>query len=279
MTKITLKSFVLFTASVLLASNAFALGRTHEYTIFVVKKDGTPAPGMFIETKSVSGYDQKHESCITTANGRCTLNFSAFAPQNTYVLITIRNKDSANGYSMEHTLKPIESSFFKNDDSSEQIVTFDDEKAMRIERENSERAEAKKRAADEMAAREKLAEERYAKERIAALDELLKLERNATLQCTTKAACDKAFALTEIFFAQHSDMKIQTATGTTIETFNPTEEFKIGLKALKIPGKGSAAAIRLTVTCKETYISMYCIHMKSSVYRSFRSYMSTSLAE
>ncbi len=76
-------------------------------------------------------------------------------------------------------------------------------------------------------------------------------EEKSKLTCLTKNECDKMFSLTEIYIAKISDMKIQLATATTIETFNPAEDLKLGLTAFRIPSKGSSSIIAIKVICKE----------------------------
>jgi hypothetical protein len=46
-------------------------------------------------------------------------------------------------------------------------------------------------------------------------------------------------------------MKIQLATDTIVETYNPTDSGKLGAKVIKTPGAGQSAEIVLTVTCRE----------------------------
>lgn len=72
----------------------------------------------------------------------------------------------------------------------------------------------------------------------------------AVFRCGDKLQCDKAFSLTQIFIATNSDMKIQLATDTLIETYNPNKEGAMGAMAMKLPLEGSAAEIRLLVTCR-----------------------------
>ena len=70
-----------------IASNAHALGRTHEYIVHVVNKAGEAVPDISVTTSSVNGYDQSSASCTTSSDGRCSLKFSAFAPNRTLVSI------------------------------------------------------------------------------------------------------------------------------------------------------------------------------------------------
>ena len=72
----------------------------------------------------------------------------------------------------------------------------------------------------------------------------------AFFRCKDAVQCEKAFALTQIFIATHSDMKIQLANDAVIETFNPNREGAMGATAMKFPLQGSSAEIRLAVACK-----------------------------
>jgi len=69
--------------------------------------------------------------------------------------------------------------------------------------------------------------------------------------CMNEGECRKAFQLAQIFVSTKSDMKIQLATDTIIETYNPTESYRLGAKVIKTPGTGQSAEIMLSVTCKE----------------------------
>lgn len=91
----------------------------------------------------------------------------------------------------------------------------------------------------------------------AAVEETLSLKRDleasrakAFFRCNDAIQCEKAFALTQIFISTHSDMKIQMANDTIIETFNPNKEGVMGATAIKFPLEGSSAEIRLAVSCK-----------------------------
>lgn len=128
--------------------------------------------------------------------------------------------------------------------------------------------------------------ERERKLRVEALvvrsaEELQKAEDEAVIACPNKITCEKAFTLTEVYIAQSADMKIQVATGTTIETHTPTEDGKVGLKALKIPGKGTSAKIALTATCKDETgrYSRICVLAKFIAYRGFRPYIDKMMTE
>ena len=109
--------------------------------------------------------------------------------------------------------------------------------------------------------------------------ELLDAEKSAIVFCPDKPTCDKAFSLTQIYLNQTSDMKIQVATDTIVETYNPTEDGKLGLKAIRVPGKGTSAAITLTATCKDErgqYVEV-CRLGKILAYKGFRPFVEQML--
>jgi hypothetical protein len=95
-------------------------------------------------------------------------------------------------------------------------------------------------------------------------------------KCTTPLECDKAFALAQIYIDQNSDMKIQVATNTIVETFNPTDEGKIGLKVVRMPLRGQEAEVRLVVTCKRGHPQL-CIDRETHVYEGFPTFMKARL--
>lgn len=76
-------------------------------------------------------------------------------------------------------------------------------------------------------------------------------DRGSRLTCANDTECRKAFSLAQIYVSTKTDMKIQFATDTIIETYNPTEVGKMGAKVIKMPGAGQSAEIVLTVSCRE----------------------------
>lgn len=71
----------------------------------------------------------------------------------------------------------------------------------------------------------------------------------AHVGCPDEPKCKKAFSLAQVYISMKSDMKIQVATDTVIETYNPTEPGKVGIKIVKIPSVGATADIVMTVDC------------------------------
>ena len=107
-------------------------------------------------------------------------------------------------------------------------------------------------------------------------------EKNSYVACKNKANCDKTFSLTQIYINSTASQKIQVATDTIIETYNPTENGNIGMKAVKIPGKGSSAVIRLTIMCKvgdSGYYDKACGLKKLDIYNGFRSFVNKMLSD
>lgn len=114
-------------------------------------------------------------------------------------------------------------------------------------------AEEERRKAAESLAQQKKADA-LAKEiaELEALDRQLEASRrNAMFLCKDRLQCEKAFSLTQIFIATNSDMRIQLANDTLIETYNPNKDGAMGATAMKVPGAGTSAVIQLDVVCKQ----------------------------
>ena len=108
--------------------------------------------------------------------------------------------------------------------------------------------------------------------------EIQKAKNDAFFECSDKLACDKVFSLTQIYLNQTSDMKIQLATDTIVETYNP-EEGKLGLKAIRIPSRGTSARVLITATCKEesSYSIERCYLSQMRAYQGFRPFVEKML--
>lgn len=110
--------------------------------------------------------------------------------------------------------------------------------------------------------------------------DLANAEANAVFGCDDKQHCEKAFALTQIYINQTSDMKLQVTTDSIIETFNPTKDGNIGLKAIKTPGSGSTATIRLSALCRADDSEAFrrlCAQRKLNAYLGYQAYMQGAL--
>ena len=105
--------------------------------------------------------------------------------------------------------------------------------------------------------------------------DLADAESNASVRCREKLECDKVFSLTQIFINDESDMKIQLATDSIVETYNSVDTGKIGMKAIRIPGVGTSAAIILTINCKGD--NELCWVKMTQKYRGFNSFISKML--
>lgn len=114
--------------------------------------------------------------------------------------------------------------------------------------------------------------------------EEVELEKNAashsTFICKGKSECAKAFALAQIFISERADQKIQVATDTIIETYNPTEVGRIGIKIIKAPSKGESEMIKISPSCKSRLVdSSACRTARTSIYRDFVPYLEASLRD
>lgn len=140
------------------------------------------------------------------------------------------------------------------------------------DRKQAELAEKQKREAEQAAIQQKLKTEQA----------LVQAENDAYVTCNDKASCDKVFSLTQIYINSKASQKIQIATDTIVETYNPTENGNIGMGAVKIPGKGSSAIIRISVTCKVSdsgHFSKYCEQKKLDIYNDFRPFVNKMLGD
>ncbi|SHG58181.1 hypothetical protein [Massilia sp. CF038] len=104
-------------------------------------------------------------------------------------------------------------------------------------------------------------------------------EDGSGVECANKAQCDKLFALTEIYINKASDMKIQTATATTIETFNPLQLYAIGMSAYRMPGKGDSSVVSVKTHCKEDgdLRSKACLERQVRIVNMFKPFIDSSL--
>jgi outer membrane protein assembly factor BamE (lipoprotein component of BamABCDE complex) len=142
-------------------------------------------------------------------------------------------------------------------------------------------------AAEESAKNERLAKERALEER--AKEEAQRVKDvaaeldaadKAVVQCKDKIACSKVFALAQIYVQQNADQKIQVATDTIIETYNPTEDGKIGIAVIKIPRAGRVELVKIAPTCKDErgYFEKSCRSKRTQIYRAFKPFIERSLS-
>ena len=98
--------------------------------------------------------------------------------------------------------------------------------------------------------------------------------------CKDRLECDKIFSLTQIFIVSNSDMKIQVANDTILETFNANEGMKISLKAIKMPRAGSTAEVLLSVNCRDEgneSFKDWCNSKSLSIYSEFPLFLQNNL--
>lgn len=111
---------------------------------------------------------------------------------------------------------------------------------------------------------------------------LAEAAQKSRVVCQSRAECEKAFSLTQIYVSEKSDMKIQVATETIIETFNPTESMKIGLKAIKIPRRADSSEIVLTANCRDEDRESFkdiCDKKLLSIYHGYPAFIHSSLSQ
>jgi hypothetical protein len=63
--------------------------------------------------------------------------------------------------------------------------------------------------------------------------------------------CDRLFALAQAYLLQQSDMRIQVATSTLIETYNGTSAGNLSMRIVRVPAAGETWEIILSVACKD----------------------------
>jgi len=182
----------------------------------------------------------EHKSCTTDAQGTCEV-----LSHPTTGFFTGGGTDGAITWDTSKYQKRADSQWVPSNKGKHLRVELTSLKFAEAKREEDER-----RVAEQKAWREQLQRE-SAGERVKLRERLLTAQQDARLGCDTKTACDKMFALTEIFVAQHSDMKLQLTTATSLQTYNPTEPNRLGMSAYRIPGKRDTATIVLEVSCKD----------------------------
>lgn len=153
-------------------------------------------------------------------------------------------------------------------------------------RKAQELARADREKAEELARMERAKEEEIArraateKERQALVARMAVAVPAAKISCKDALECSKTFALTQIYIAEQSKMKIQSANDTIIETFSPVEPHVIGARATKIPRAGTTALVSLDVFCgkAKTEHDVYtCMRASVHVYEDFAPFIQRML--
>jgi hypothetical protein len=141
-----------------------------------------------------------------------------------------------------------------------------------------EKAEKQRQAAND--AKEKAEAESYENWQ-AWLSEKEVLSAEAKIVCRDKMSCSKAFALTQVYINANASQKIQLATDTIIETYNPTEFANVAMKAVKIPQRGTIEIISLSVTCGNdpTFRSTYCPSRVREIYKGFKPFLNDAVSK
>jgi len=102
--------------------------------------------------------------------------------------------------------------------------------------------------------------------------------KKGVVSCVGERECKKIFQLTQIFISEHSDMKIQVSTDSLIETYNPTETNKIGIKATKYPSKGDNERVVLEVYCKSVAPTLTCLNKEIDIYNQYQPFLEKLLS-
>jgi hypothetical protein len=138
----------------------------------------------------------------------------------------------------------------------------------------------KQRIAERDAAEARMKAERAAAERKVEIAAEAEAAANSSVTCHDKIMCAKVFALAQIYVTERADQKIQVATDTVIETYNPTELGRVGIKLIKMPRNGSNEIISLTASCKvDEYNERSCRLKRTEIYRGFRPFIESNLAK
>lgn len=240
-----------------LVGTALAVDPIHWRVTATDKQSKTPIEGALFNFVLTDERTSKveHKSCSTDAQGTCEV-VSAPATRGFFVG---GGTDALVTWDTDKYLKKANSHWAPG---AEKHLTIElTSKQYAKEQED----EAKRRSA-----------ERF-KERARLLSLLASAKSKAVLSCATKEACDKTFALTEIFIAQHSDMKLQVMSPSLLQTYNPMETNKIGISAYRVPGKGTASTILIEVACKrdkpEDWDDEECILKETAVTGKFRPFI------
>lgn len=152
----------------------------------------------------------------------------------------------------------------------------------RLEREARERqakldAEARERQA-KLDAEERERKEASERERRARqMADLVAAKARNKVRCLGIAQCDRVFAQAQAYVLQQSDMRIQVATNTLIETYNSTEAGKISMRIVRLPTSGDAWEVQMTAACNEgespTRYGDLCERLLLSIYSGFFPHM------
>lgn len=135
----------------------------------------------------------------------------------------------------------------------------------------------------ELTKEEEMAEAKRMRERAARLEQIAaeaEAAGKAAVLCNDKVMCGKVFALAQIYVREHADQKIQVATDTIIETYNPTSAGSVGITVIKMPGAGTVEMVKITPSCKAGTIELedICRDKRTAIYRGFKPFIERSLS-
>jgi len=116
-------------------------------------------------------------------------------------------------------------------------------------RAREEKEERERRAKLEQEQRERLVEEAY-RRKAAALAALAEAQSRDRVQCAGPE-CERAFAKAQAYLLKQSDMKIQVATPTLIETYNATSDGQLSMRLIRIPAAGDRWEIVISAQCRD----------------------------
>lgn len=101
--------------------------------------------------------------------------------------------------------------------------------------------------------------------------------------CDGPVSCEKLWTLTQEYVERSADQRVRIATGTLIESYEPTNYQRVGLKATleTMPGEGTKKIARLTPSCMGMYSTegtagpFYdeCVVRISQIYKGFVPFM------
>lgn len=156
-----------------------------------------------------------------------------------------------------------------------------DAERMAAERQYWAEKDVKYAAELEISDRKRKQRQLEAVERVKAEVEMERLAAaGSSVTCNDKATCLKVFALAQIYTNLNSDQKIQVATDTIIETYNPTDIGKVGITIIKTPQHGSTEVVSITPSCKEDDLSgSACRLRRTKIYTGFRSFIDEKLSK
>lgn len=107
--------------------------------------------------------------------------------------------------------------------------------------------------------------------------ELDKAQLASEIRCSTQEKCRKIFALSQVFVNEFASRKIQIATDTVIETYNPEYKGDIAMTVYRLPqNKGEKISVQVNCKATESIFNLandLCYKSKKSIYASFRPFV------